>query len=53
MLNDGGVELWMRTYGKTEVLRWVLGFGLNAEVLAPAELRNEVKVLLKKALQHY
>ncbi|PTN39107.1 YafY family protein [Desulfonatronum sp. SC1] len=53
MLNNGGVELWMRTSGKTEVLRWVLGFGPNAEVLAPAELRNEVKVLLKKALQHY
>jgi len=52
-LNDGGVDLWMRTSGKTEVLRWVLGFGPNAEVLDPAELRNEVAVLLKKALQLY
>lgn len=52
-LDDGGVELWMRTSGKTEVLRWVLGFGPNVEVLSPADLRQEVKGLLKKALQLY
>ncbi|WP_045221548.1 helix-turn-helix transcriptional regulator [Desulfonatronum thioautotrophicum] len=52
-LDDGGVEMWMRTSGKTEVLRWVLGFGPNAEVLEPAELRNEVKMLLKKSVQLY
>ncbi|GAB6059049.1 helix-turn-helix transcriptional regulator [Desulfonatronum parangueonense] len=52
-LDDGRVELWMRTSGKTEVLRWVLGFGPNAEVLAPAELRSEVKAMLEQTLQLY
>ncbi len=52
-LDDGSVEMWMRTSGKTEVLRWVLGFGLNAEVLKPEKLRSEIKSVLKETLDLY
>lgn len=40
---DGSVLLSMTVSGLGEVKRWVLGFGSHAEVLAPAELREEVK----------
>lgn len=40
---DGAVLLSMTVSGLGEVKRWVLGFGSHAEVLAPAELREEVK----------
>lgn len=40
---DGSVLLSMTVSGLGEVKRWVLGFGSNAEVLAPAELREEVE----------
>ena len=32
---------------------WILGFGANAEVLAPATLRARLGTLLKEAAQHY
>ncbi|QGP92385.1 WYL domain protein [Neomoorella glycerini] len=41
-LSDGGLVLKMRLSGLQEVKRWVLGFGSQAEVLAPPELRREV-----------
>lgn len=40
---DGSVLLSMTVSGLGEVKRWVLSFGSHAEVLAPAELREEVK----------
>ena len=40
---DGSVALWMRTSGWYDVKRWVLSFGVEAEVLEPAELRSEMK----------
>lgn len=40
---DGSVLLSMTVSGLGEVKRWVLGFGSHAEVLVPAELREEVK----------
>ncbi|MDN5325616.1 MAG: hypothetical protein PWP41_311 [Moorella sp. (in: firmicutes)] len=41
-LPDGSLVLKMRLSGLQEVKRWVLGFGSQAEVLAPPELRQEV-----------
>jgi predicted DNA-binding transcriptional regulator YafY len=38
----GGVVLTLEVAGLPEVCRWVLGFGGEAEVLAPADLREEV-----------
>ena len=40
---DGSVLLSMTVSGLGDVKRWALGFGSHAEVLAPAELREEVK----------
>ena len=39
---DGGCELKMTVNGTREITSWVLGWGAEVEVLAPAELRSEV-----------
>ena len=50
---EGGVELTMTVRGSTEVLSWVLGFGKEAEVIEPAELRAAVRDELAVALKAY
>jgi predicted DNA-binding transcriptional regulator YafY len=42
VLADGAVELHFVVDGIEEILRWVLGFGDQIEVLAPPELRKRV-----------
>ena len=42
VLGDGRVDLHFVVDGVEEVLRWVLGFGDQVEVLEPAELRHRV-----------
>ena len=39
---DGSVVLTMEVGGLVEVMSWVLGFGRQAEVLEPANLRQAV-----------
>jgi predicted DNA-binding transcriptional regulator YafY len=39
---DGGCELTMRVGGIKEIRQWVLSWGADVEVLAPAALRDEV-----------
>lgn len=41
-LPDGGLELTLCLGALAEVERWVLGWGQNAEVLAPPELRQKI-----------
>jgi proteasome accessory factor B len=41
-LDSGGLELTLRLGALAEVGRWVLGWGVAAEVLEPIELRNQV-----------
>jgi proteasome accessory factor B len=41
--DDGGCELRMRVGGIREVRSWVLGWGADVEVLAPAALRDDVR----------
>lgn len=41
--SDGGCELFMRVSGIREVRGWVLSWGSDVEVLAPPELRDEVR----------
>ncbi|MBL9216741.1 MAG: WYL domain-containing transcriptional regulator [Opitutaceae bacterium] len=41
-LPDGGVEFTVQLGGLDEILRWILGWGDQAEVLAPEELRRMV-----------
>ncbi|KLU59849.1 hypothetical protein CEB3_c39830 [Peptococcaceae bacterium CEB3] len=39
--------------GKNEFLAWILGFGSAAEILEPAELRQEIISRVKECLAHY
>lgn len=52
-LPDGGLLLEMEVSGRREVLMWVLGFGGNAEVLEPEELREMVKGEVGRIGLHY
>jgi predicted DNA-binding transcriptional regulator YafY len=52
-LPDGGVLLRMTVSGLGEVKRWVLQYGGDAEVLAPAGLRQMVAEELQAAAQRY
>jgi predicted DNA-binding transcriptional regulator YafY len=51
-LPDGRVEMTLRVADTLEVRRWILGFGVQAEVLAPeglrAALRAEAETLARK-----
>ncbi len=51
-LPDGGLEYRLRVAGD-EVLEWVLALGHHVEVLAPADLRSEVRRRLEAALGRY
>ena len=50
---DGGVVLSATVAGLHEVQRYVLGWGQDAEVLAPAELREAVAEELETTLRKY
>ena len=50
---DGRVELEMEVGGAAELCSWVLSFGSGAEVLAPQELRDQVKAELAGARNRY
>jgi len=52
-LPDGGVELTMRTGGRFELVRWLLGWGDAAEVVRPASLRRHVAATLSSARSTY
>lgn len=40
---DGSIIISMNTSGWSEVKRWLLSYGADAELLAPAEKREELK----------
>jgi proteasome accessory factor C len=50
---DGSVTLRARTAGVQETLRWVLGWGRDAQVVGPIELRDAVAEELTAAAQQY
>ena len=39
---DGSIDLTLRLSSLVEIERWVLGWGAEAEVLAPSELRQQI-----------
>jgi predicted DNA-binding transcriptional regulator YafY len=49
----GTIVLSLEVSGTAEVARWVMGFGGEAEVLAPAELRREVEARLRAGAARY
>ncbi len=50
---DGSVILHLTVSGLNEVKRWVMSFGSHAEVLAPAELRQEIMEEIAAMLGNY
>lgn len=50
---DGSLLLKTKVKSKIEFLRWIRSFGLDAEVLEPIEIRNEMKQEYEKLLQRY
>jgi predicted DNA-binding transcriptional regulator YafY len=50
---DGTIILEMDTSGWWEVMRWVLSFGADAEVLEPLELREEIRKGISQMDQVY
>jgi predicted DNA-binding transcriptional regulator YafY len=49
----GGIELTLMVKGTVELASWILSFGDQAEVRAPAELRASVRAELERALDRY
>ncbi|MGM0498785.1 MAG: helix-turn-helix transcriptional regulator [Bacillota bacterium] len=43
----------VKTGSKEEIKKWVLGYGSEAEVLKPAELRKEMKLEIEKMVGNY
>ena len=50
---DGAVVWRARIPGTIEIRRWILGWGSQAEVLAPPELRQEVAAIHRAAALRY
>ena len=53
-LADDGSLAWRATVsGTVEIRSWILGWGADVEVLAPAELRAEIGAILAAGASHY
>jgi len=50
---DGSLILRLRAGGRFEIVRWILGWGDAAEVLAPSDLRDQVGTILSSAAARY
>ena len=50
---DGSVTLSLLAGGRMEMLSWILSSGDQAEVLAPAELREEVRGITARLAEQY
>lgn len=51
--SDGTVDVILHVRISHELRAWILGFGADAEVIAPAKLRDEVKAQLAEAYAQY
>jgi predicted DNA-binding transcriptional regulator YafY len=52
-LDDGSVEIEYRVSDADELARWVLGWGAQAEILGPPDVRNRVAALTKEIAEKY
>jgi len=50
---DGSIEINFKVAGLDEIKQWVLGFGPEAVVMAPEELRDMIQADLRKSLFQY
>lgn len=53
LLQDGSLIYGARAAGEGEILRWILGFGGMAEVLAPKKLRDKHIEAIRGMAAHY
>jgi len=51
--SDGGVDLSLTVASTTELVPWILGWGPNCRVLAPAELRERIAAETRAAAAMY
>lgn len=51
--NGNTIEITMTLSALEDIARWIMGFGSQAEVIAPPELRKMVAEELKQAAQQY
>lgn len=51
--DDGGLDFFVRVSGLNEISWWILGYGDQAEVIAPQELRQIIADRLARALAQY
>jgi proteasome accessory factor B len=52
-LDGGSIEVQLRVASEVEMRPWVLRWGSNVEVIAPASLREYVSATLRKAAAQY
>ncbi len=52
-LKDGSIIYETTVAGREEFIRWILGFGPEAEILEPQSARKEIKKILDSALENY
>jgi predicted DNA-binding transcriptional regulator YafY len=50
---DGSIVICMTTTSRPELLSWVMSFGKEAELLAPAALRRELRAMLAATIRRY
>ena len=52
-LKDGSLLYQVKVNGTEEIYRWVLGFGEDAKVLEPKELKEKIKLTIEKMKRFY
>ena len=50
---DGSIIQTMKTSGRYEIKKWVLGYGADAELLQPADLRDEIREAVEQLGRRY
>jgi predicted DNA-binding transcriptional regulator YafY len=50
---DGSLILRLRASGRFEIVRWILGWGEEVEVVGPLDLRQEIARCLREAARQY
>jgi len=52
-IGENEIIFKVKTGSREEIKKWVLGYGSEAEVLKPAELRKEMQLEIEKMLRNY
>jgi predicted DNA-binding transcriptional regulator YafY len=52
-LDDGNVEYLVYASGEDEFIRWVLGYGSEAEILEPKSTRAKILKMINSTLENY